>query len=120
MGRVRAVFSLDQELVTLVFGEPEAVRYLAYIEWYTRLTLPNSTHGMFVVKPSISTQGTWEAAVIELGQIRQSVHLVPKFPREVAKDPIALKWTSNTVLDTCPEFVVNRHLNRQSFQMLYP
>lgn len=118
IARVRAVFTLQPEVTQAVFGSADAVQQLAYVEWYTKLTAPSATHGMYSVQPSINTQGYPEGAVIELGQIRQSVHLFPKFPKEVAKDSAALKWTSETVLDQCPEFFVNRYLSRYSFQML--
>lgn len=65
-----------------------------------------------------SVQPSSDAAVIELGQIRQSIHLFPKFPKEVMKDAAALKWKSETVLDNCSDFFVNRHLSRYAFQML--
>ncbi|KIO16582.1 hypothetical protein M407DRAFT_85849 [Tulasnella calospora MUT 4182] len=118
IARVRAVFTLQSDVTEAVFGSADAVQQLAYVEWYSRLTTPGSTHGMYSVQPSIDTRGQPDAAVIELGQIRQSVHLFPKFPKEVLKDHGALEWTSETVLDRCSDFFVNRYLSRHSFQML--
>ncbi|KAG8927194.1 hypothetical protein FRC01_007857 [Tulasnella sp. 417] len=82
IARVRAVFTLPPDVTETIFGRADAVQQLAYID----------------------ARGLPEAAVIELGQIRQSVHLFPKFPKEVLKDPAALEWTSDMVLDQWAEF----------------
>ncbi|KIO19238.1 hypothetical protein M407DRAFT_51818, partial [Tulasnella calospora MUT 4182] len=118
LGRVRAVFTLQPEVISAVFKSANAVQHLAYVEWYTRLTTPSTVHEMYSVQPSRGADGRCEAAVVELGQIRQAMHLIPKFPKEVMKSSSALAWTSETVLDECSDFLVNRYSSRYSFQML--
>ena len=53
--------------------------HLAYVQWYSRLTEPEPNHGMFKVRPLKDAEGDWICSTVPVGNIRRSVHLIPKF-----------------------------------------
>lgn len=83
MGQIRVVFSLPTDQARVPSER------LAYVEWFSNFTLPESDHGMYKLKRSIE-DGERVASIIPVSSIRRSVHLFPKFGREVPDD-----WTSN-------------------------
>jgi hypothetical protein len=126
IGRVKVLFRLPT-LVKMMNGAlttpapsywPQNV--LAYIEWYTPLTLTTKAeeiHNMASVqKISEGVPGqTW--SIIPISNIRQSCMLIPKFD----KHPISSQrsWKSDNVLDSASHFLINNWASIYSYQSLY-
>ena len=67
---------------------------------------------MFKVRPLKDAQGDWICSIVPVGNIRRSVHLIPKF------GPVApAEWTSSNVLDRCDTFFLNAYSDRQIFRI---
>lgn len=106
MGQIRVLFSLPADEA----GVPS--ERLAYVEWFSEFTLPESDHGMHKVKRSVQ-DGERVASVVPISFIRRSVHLFPKFGREIPEG-----WTSNNVLERCSTFYLNPFVDRNMYFML--
>ena len=83
--------------------------HLAYVEWFSKFSTPESNHQMYRVKHSIQN-GERVASVIPVSSIRRSVHLFPKFGRVVPDD-----WTSENVLEKCSTFYLNPFVDRNMY-----
>ncbi|KAJ7826003.1 hypothetical protein B0H14DRAFT_3088530 [Mycena olivaceomarginata] len=86
VGHVRAVFSLSECVLNVVFTGPKPAKHLAYMEWFSKFpNAPDLNHKMY--KTSCPVECT--TSIIPVSNIRQSVHLFTQFgpvtPRE---------WTS--------------------------
>ena len=82
---------------------------LAYVEWFSVFTSPESDHGMHKLKRSMKG-GERVASIIPVSSIRRSVHLFPKFGREVPED-----WTSDNVLEKCGTLYLNPFADRHMY-----
>ncbi|KAI0683898.1 hypothetical protein BC835DRAFT_1294737 [Cytidiella melzeri] len=116
VGRVRAIFSLPTAAQDALFKSSTNIpQHLAYIEWYTKLqTQPDPNHRMYNISPLVDERGDHISSIIPVTDIRQSVHLFPKFGSTA---PAA--WTSATVLDNCRTFYINPFSNKFLYRTMY-
>lgn len=106
MGQIRVVFSLpDHE------ARAPSER-LAYVEWFSAFTSPESDHGMHRLKRSMEG-GERVASIVPVSSIRRSTHLFPKFGPVVPED-----WTSDNVLEKCSTFYLNPFADRNAYFIL--
>lgn len=106
MGQIRVVFSLPA-------GKAQAPsERLAYVEWFSKFTLPEANHGMHKLKRSMQ-DGHRIASVIPVSSIRRSTHLFPKFGPVVPEE-----WTSDNVLEKCSTFYLNPFVDRNMYFIL--
>jgi hypothetical protein len=103
IGQIRVVFSLPGDNAT---SPPER---LAYVEWFSDFSNPESNHKMHKVKHSVRN-GERVVSVIPVSSIRRSVHLFPRFGRVVPED-----WTSDNVLEKCNTFYLNPFVDRNMY-----
>ncbi|TCD63835.1 hypothetical protein EIP91_004902 [Steccherinum ochraceum] len=106
--RVRMLFELPPQ-----FG-PYPHR-LAYIEWYTSFGRIDQKTRMYQVTPSTRNRRP-NAAVVSVDRIHRLCHLVGK-PND---EKIDRSWTSENVLDTADEFLVNPYLSVDLFSSRTP
>jgi hypothetical protein len=100
VGQIRVVFSLPKD-------ETQAPsERLAYVEWFTKFTSPESNHGMYKLNRSMEG-GARVASIIPVSSIRRSIHLFPRFDHVVPED-----WTSDNVLENCNTFYLNPLVDR--------
>jgi hypothetical protein len=88
VAQVRVIFNLPDKFGT--FDEP-----LAYVEWFTPLGSILPDLGMHQISHSTRMHAR-RASIVPLSQIQRTVHLIPKFGREVDAN-----WTSENVLEKC-------------------
>ncbi|KAJ7795959.1 hypothetical protein B0H14DRAFT_3093459 [Mycena olivaceomarginata] len=102
VGRVRAVFSLSERVLNVVFTGPKPAKHLAYVEWFSKFpNAPDLNHKMYKI------------SIIPVSNIRRSVHLFPQF------GPVAPReWTSENVLDLCTKFYVSPWSDRHAMLLL--
>ena len=106
MGQIRVVFSLpDRE------ARAPSER-LAYVEWFSKFTSPESDHGMHKLKRGVEG-GERVASIVPVSSIRRSAHLFPKFGRAIPED-----WTSDNVLEKCSTFYLNPFADRNMYFIL--
>ncbi|KAI9435278.1 hypothetical protein H4582DRAFT_2112374 [Lactarius indigo] len=115
VGRIRVVFSIPQKYLSRLFDPRVSVPlHLAYVQWYSPLTVLDPNNGMFKIRPQKDLEGNWICSIVPVGNIRRSVHLLPKFGPVVPAE-----WTSSSVLDHCDTFFVNNRTDRQIFHTLH-
>ncbi|KAI9439656.1 hypothetical protein H4582DRAFT_2110965 [Lactarius indigo] len=115
VGRIRVVFSIPQKYLSRLFDPRVSVPlHLAYVQWYSLLTVLDPNNGMFKIRPQKDLEGNWICSIVPVGNIRRSVHLLPKFGPVVPAE-----WTSSSVLDHCDMFFVNNRTDRQIFHTLH-
>ncbi|KAI9461560.1 hypothetical protein BJY52DRAFT_1203368 [Lactarius psammicola] len=115
VGRIRAIFSIPQKYHVRLFNPMVSVPlHLAYVQWYSPLTDLDTNYGMFKIRPQTDLEGNWICSIVPVGNIRRSVHLLPKFGPVVPAE-----WTSSNVLDCCDTFFVNNLTDRQIFHTLH-
>jgi hypothetical protein len=106
---------VDVVQVRVVFKLPSEFRYphpLAYVEYFTGGRVISDTYGMWVVRRAM-TNNRRKAGVIRLDTIRSSCHLFPIF------GPTAdASWSSDNILEVCPQFYVNPYLSTYAFNVL--
>ncbi|KAJ3920759.1 hypothetical protein F5877DRAFT_37399 [Lentinula edodes] len=104
VGRVRVVFSLPfNKLDTLIPSDIPPPQHLAYIEWFTKFQPnPEPSSGLYRIKRDVGGDGLCAASIISLDSIVRSVHLLPQWGGSVPSE-----WTSETVLDRAPSFLLN-------------
>jgi len=102
VGQVRVIFQLPEEFGT--FQHP-----LAYVEWFTAFGSPVPDLGMYQVSRS-SRHHRRRASIIPVTQIERTVHLIPKFGRQMDSS-----WNSENVLELCKIFFVNPYLRHLDF-----
>ncbi|KAF8889565.1 hypothetical protein BD779DRAFT_1610960 [Infundibulicybe gibba] len=113
VGRVRVIFSLQERHARILFGGKAAPKYFAYVEWFTTFRTPGRNHGLYLLEPAYDRQRERFVGVVPVDNIRQSVHLFPRFPAEVPE-----RWISSNVLNTCDKFFLNPRTDRYSFTRL--
>ncbi|KAJ3808524.1 hypothetical protein F5876DRAFT_89978 [Lentinula aff. lateritia] len=104
VGRVRVVFSLPfNKLDTLIPSDIPPPQHLAYVEWFTKFQPnPEPSSGLYRIKRDVGGDGLCAASIISLDSIVRSVHLLPQWGGSVPSE-----WTSETVLDRAPSFLLN-------------
>ena len=113
IGRIRVIFSLPHSSIPLLFDDGiEVPQHLAYVEWYSPFSPnPGPNHFLYKISPLRDHEGKGICSIIPIGNIRRSVHLLPKFGSAAPAE-----WTSSNVLDLCNDFYFNiftdRHLYR--------
>ncbi|KAG1893091.1 uncharacterized protein F5891DRAFT_1208123 [Suillus fuscotomentosus] len=100
VAQVRVVFTLTSQATNLLFpaGPLKPPAHLAYVEWFTPFQQPESHHGLYKIC-RLMRHGERLASIIDVSDIRRSVHLFPNFGAVVPRE-----WTSSTVLELCPSF----------------
>ena len=106
-GQIRVVFSLPEDEAQVPSER------LAYVEWFSKFTRPESDHGMHRLTRSVVQGGDRLASIIPISSIRRSVHLFPKFGQTVPTD-----WTSDNVLEKCSAFYLNPFADRNMYFIL--
>ncbi|KAJ4466335.1 hypothetical protein C8R41DRAFT_926144 [Lentinula lateritia] len=104
VGRVRVIFSLPPDkLDTLIPSDIPPLQHLAYVMWFTKFTVnPEPATGLYRVKRDIESGGLCTASIVALDSIVCSAHLFPQWGGSVPPE-----WTSETVLDHAPSFLLN-------------
>ncbi|THU78905.1 hypothetical protein K435DRAFT_699108 [Dendrothele bispora CBS 962.96] len=112
IGRIRVIFSLPTESSdALIPPNLSLPSHLAYVEWYTKFNQnPEPYTKLYRIKPETDHNGSPAASIIPIDKIRRSVHLFPKWGGAVPSE-----WTSETVLDACPSFLVSSFKDRQTY-----
>ena len=108
VAQVRIVFSLPKHVRAALLIEKEdgsldvtIPPHMAYVEWFTPFSIPNTIHGMYKVSRA-QQNGDPVCSIIPVSDIRHSVHLIPCFGKVVP-----VHWTSSNVLEECTSFYVN-------------
>ncbi|KAF7367105.1 hypothetical protein MSAN_00970100 [Mycena sanguinolenta] len=83
---------------------------LAYIEWFTPFSRPEADSNLYVVRRS-TRQHLPYAEIIELDRIARNCFLIPR--SGVGKTD--RRWTTEAVVDLCPAFYFNPHLDLHTF-----
>lgn len=105
---MRVIFRLPEGFG--MFSEP-----LAYVQWFTPLGSIAPDIEMHQISHSTRMHSR-RASIIPISLIERTVHLIPKFGREVCLD-----WTADNVLEKCDRFFVNpyyRHIDFVLFRYL--
>ncbi|KAJ7315113.1 hypothetical protein DFH08DRAFT_711911 [Mycena albidolilacea] len=115
IAQVRVVFTLPSHLVKQVLpSHIQPPKYLAYVEWFSGFKPQPERHHLMYKVSRVIKNGDRLASIIPVGNIRRSVHLLPKF------GPVAPpEWKSHNVLDKCPVFFANPWTDRQMYATLY-
>ncbi|KAI9451738.1 hypothetical protein BJY52DRAFT_1154329 [Lactarius psammicola] len=114
VAQVRVVFQLPRSALSSIFlsSRPAPPADLAYVEWFSPLSTPDESHGMYRVSRSYRN-GRRLATIIPLAEVCRSVQLFPAFGPSVPQ-----QWQSSTVLDECRTFYINPFLDRHLYQSL--
>jgi hypothetical protein len=101
---------LTSQTTAALFCTPENLpTHFAYAEWFTPFGQPEANHGLYRISRLVCN-GERLASIIEISDIRRSVHLIPKF------GPVAPReWTSGTVLELCSTLFVNSFSDRHAY-----
>ncbi|KAJ7862972.1 hypothetical protein B0H13DRAFT_1899820 [Mycena leptocephala] len=114
VAQIRVVFSLSARHIRTLFSRGIIPpKYLAYVEWFSPFTEPEPDHLMYKVNRSLK-DGERLASIIPVGNIRRSIHLLPKFGPVAPAD-----WKSSNVLDKCPYFFANSLTERHIYATLF-
>ncbi|KAG1884728.1 hypothetical protein F4604DRAFT_1574379, partial [Suillus subluteus] len=76
---------------------------------FTPFQQPESHHGLYKIC-CLMCHGEHLASIIDVSDIRRSVHLFPNFSAVVPRE-----WTSSAVLELCSSFVVNSFSDRHAY-----
>jgi len=100
----------------VIFTLPEHLRHshlpnkLAYVELFTPFRAPHSDSGLFpITRASRNNEPVSE--IIPLDSIVSSCYLIPRFGTKYHP----AKWDSDTVLEECKSFFLNKYLNIHTF-----
>jgi hypothetical protein len=105
------IFSLTEKAMSSLFSEKgPGPFHFAYVEWFTPFPAePDATTKMYRIK-RLKVDGERVASVIPVEEIRRSVHLIPRFGKNLNPS-----WTSANVLEVCEEFYVNGFSDRHAY-----
>ncbi|KAG1879977.1 hypothetical protein F4604DRAFT_1879899 [Suillus subluteus] len=109
--QVRVIFMLTNQASNVLFhaGPAKPPTHLAYVEWFTPFQQPELHHGLYKVGRLIH-HGECLASVIDISDIRRSVHLIPNFGAVAPRE-----WMSSTVLECCSTFFLNSFSDRHAY-----
>ncbi|KAF8273214.1 hypothetical protein EI94DRAFT_1769482 [Lactarius quietus] len=111
IGHVHMVFSIPRKYHNHLFKPTVAVLpHLAYVKWYLPLTESEPNHRLFKICPQKDSEGNRICSIVPVGNIWQSVHLLPKF-----RPVMPAEWTSSNVLDQCDVFYLNTFSDQRMF-----
>ncbi|KAJ3989298.1 hypothetical protein F5890DRAFT_1570502 [Lentinula detonsa] len=113
VAQVRIVFTLPEQASENLFHHVRAQdrpRYLAYVEWFTPFTTRDVNHGLYKISHS-NVEGGRLASIVDIERFLRSVHLLPRFGCVANRE-----WTSSSVLEDCPSFLVNSDSDRHMYQ----
>ncbi|TFK58415.1 hypothetical protein BDN72DRAFT_782119 [Pluteus cervinus] len=113
-GRVRAIFTLPNDLLSEYLGGIEEVpSHFAYVELYTPFSASTEDdHCLYKIKPEMRN-GSPVSRVVPVDNICRSVHLFPKFGSVVDAN-----WSPSTVLDLANTFFMNSFSDRDMYYTL--
>ncbi|KAF8145351.1 hypothetical protein K438DRAFT_1630258 [Mycena galopus ATCC 62051] len=118
IGRVKVLFRLPEKLDTGMPAPPNWPKTcLAYVEWFSAFKPKHeNNHNMYSISvPPRRANGFRQASIIPLTDIRQTCQLFPNFGRNDVPD----EWTTDTVLDMCPNFFVNNWASLYAYQSIW-
>ncbi|KAF8970183.1 hypothetical protein BDZ97DRAFT_1652882, partial [Flammula alnicola] len=105
VAQLRAIFALPEHL-----RHSRLPNQLAYIEWFTTFRAPHADSGLFPLTRASRNNGPI-TEIIPLDSIVSSCHLIPRFGTKYHP----AKWDSDTVLEECKSFFLNKYLYIQTF-----
>ncbi|KAI0765845.1 hypothetical protein BD413DRAFT_637000 [Trametes elegans] len=115
--QVRVVFTLPEPVLDIMFPAVPAHQrpppHLAYVEWFSPFTAPDPSSGMYRVSRTVK-DGDRVVSIIPVSLIERSVHLIPKWPRQVPPH-----WSSENVLEHCSTFYVNPFKDPNTYFNVY-
>ncbi len=119
VGRVGVIFSLPKmsplQHDSILPRNVVVPQYLAYVEWFTKFTRhPEPHHQLYRIRRDSAPDGGPLVSVLPVSVIERSVHLYPKWGYAVPSE-----WTSETVLDLAPSFLVSQFNNDPTYFKLY-
>lgn len=116
VAQIRAIFTLPKSQVAKLLPGRKVSPYLAYVEWFTpfRKGREVGTHGMYRISRALNDNGTRSAMVVELENIRRSIHLFPQFGPQVPRE-----WSSEKVLEQATNFFVNSFTDRHVYGTVF-
>lgn len=108
------VFSISPTARQLLFPvNNQPPEHLVYVEWFTPFR-PRPEANSHLYKVSRAHRGDVRiASIIPIGNITQSIHLIPLVGSTVPRD-----WNSATVIECCQSFLVNSFMNVHTYLML--
>ena len=108
--QVRVIFRLPNTAMHLFLAHRKPPRHLAYVEWFSPFpAAPEPGYLMYKVTRTIR-DGQRIASILPVQSFRRSVHLFPKCGPSIPQD-----WTSSTVLDESPGFLVSPFSDRNAY-----
>ena len=114
VGQVRVVFKIPPNASEQLFRDRPPPDHLAYIEWFSTFPgAPDPNHGLYKTSRAYY-QGKRLSSIVEVSDIRRSIHLLPQFGPAVPRE-----WASTTVLDKCSVFFVNSMSDRHCYLTVY-
>jgi hypothetical protein len=121
VGQVRVIFSLPENKSVNLFPSGQLPpRHLAYIEWFSRFQLHPDPHlKLYKVSRSITAYGERLASIVPVSLIQRSVHLFPKWGRNMEGNAGNASWTSDNVLEKCDVFYLNSFKDRHTYYNVY-
>ncbi|KAI9438486.1 hypothetical protein H4582DRAFT_2111402 [Lactarius indigo] len=114
VAQICIMFQLPRSGLSSIFlsSHPAPPTDIAYVEWFSPLSMPNESHGMYQISRSYQNN-CHLASIIPLAEVCRSVQLFPAF------GPVApWQWQGPTVLEECHTFYINSFLNRHLYQNL--
>ena len=84
--QIRVVFQLPRSALTSIFlsSRPAPPVDLAYVEWFSPLSTPDESHGMYQVSRAYHNNRR-VASIIPLAEVCRSVQLFPAFGRDMPR-----------------------------------
>ena len=112
--QVQVIFQLPKLALSSIFLSSHLAppTNLAYVKWFSLLSTPHESHGMYQVSRSYHN-GCRLASIIPLTEVCWSVQLFPIFGPVMPQN-----WQSPTVLDECQSFHINPFLDRHMYRNL--
>lgn len=109
VGQVRAIFRAPADWSEL------APHPLAYIEWFTSLSVYDSNLGMYSISHSMSRRFLQcrSVSIVPITDIVRSCHLIPHWGRS-----IDVTWSQENVYEKCKKFYLNPYLRHSDFVLL--